>query len=54
MKITDNWIEVPLNEVLQAYADGFTNQKGEIIRREYFIDTMKNIVLFKIVTQEDA
>ncbi len=55
MDIKDTWLEVPLSTVLSYYADGFERKDGtEIVRREYFVDTTKNVVLFKIVTREES
>ena len=53
MNIETIYTEVPLTSVLQHYADGFEMKSGrEIIGREYFVDTAKNVVVFKITTRE--
>lgn len=55
MDIKDTWVEVPLSSVLSYYAYGFERKDGsEIVRLEYFVDTAKNVVLFKIVTREPS
>lgn len=55
MSIKEIWVEHPLTDVLRFYADAFEAKKGqEIFRREYFVDTVKNVVVFKIVTREKA
>jgi hypothetical protein len=52
MDIKEVWVEHPLSDVLRVYADMFESQDGrKIIRREYFVDTVKNVVLFKIITE---
>jgi hypothetical protein len=53
VSIKEVWVEHPLTDVLRFYADAFKAKKGqEILRREYFVDTVKGVVLFKIVTVE--
>lgn len=52
MKLENTWLEVPLSAVLQYYADGYDTEGKRIVRREYFVDTAKNVALFKIVTEE--
>lgn len=55
MDIKETWLEVNLQTVLQYYADGFEMKDGaQIARREYFVDTTKNVVLFKVTTREKA
>ena len=47
------YTEVPLRTVLQYYADGFEMKSGrEIFQRDFFIDTAKGVVVFKITTRE--
>jgi hypothetical protein len=54
MDINEVWVEHPLTDVLRVYADMFERQDGrKILRREYFVDTTKNVVLFKIVTEAE-
>jgi hypothetical protein len=53
MNIDTMYTEVPLRTVLQYYADGFEMKSGrEIFQRDFFIDTAKGVVVFKIATRE--
>ena len=53
MNLETVWITHPLNDVLRFYADAFEAKDGrEIFMREYFVDTTKNVVVFKITTQD--
>jgi hypothetical protein len=55
MERTDIWIEVPLPEVLKFWVDAYEdNGVTKIVRRDSYVDTTKNIVLFKLVTEKVA
>lgn len=41
------FVEVPLDHILRHYVDGFET-KGKIISSEWFVDTSKNKVVFKM------
>jgi hypothetical protein len=52
MDIKEVWVEHPLTDVLRCYADMFEAQDGrKILRREYFVDPVKNVVVFKLTTE---
>ncbi|WP_155630500.1 hypothetical protein [Burkholderia territorii] len=52
MKIEETWVTVPINQVLKFWADAYQTGEGRtIIEREYFVDTVKNVVLFKLTTE---
>lgn len=46
------WQDVALDDVLRYFAEGFKlNDGAKIVRQEYFVDTAKGRVVFKLTTQ---
>ncbi|WP_321905148.1 hypothetical protein [Paraburkholderia tropica] len=53
MKLEDTWLTVPVSDVLQFWVDQYepAGEGQTIIKREYFVDTVKNVVVFKLTTE---
>ncbi|WNZ57428.1 hypothetical protein QT397_08845 [Microbulbifer sp. MKSA007] len=48
-----NYQEVSLNTIVKYFADDFKTKPGtEIITKEWFIDPVKGVVIFKLVTDK--
>lgn len=52
----DNYETIPatasLASILKAHADGYTCAKGKVVKREWYVDTMKGSVVFLLTVDK--
>lgn len=51
--VTIQWQNVKLSDVIRFYTEGFKSTDGRITEVEYWIDTAKGEVVFKLYTSTE-